>query len=113
MLENIPLFFVMTLWSHVHTNCKITTASGAASHITLELYNSRVMRHMTPYRKALTNYAAILPMPINAANKHTFCAIGRGSAHLHAQWQWVHQYHPQRCPTHPGHSPHASVCQSH
>jgi len=30
MLDNIHLFFVMTHWSHVHTNCKISTASGVA-----------------------------------------------------------------------------------
>src|SRR5882724_10239905 len=28
MLDNIPLFFVMTLWSHVHTNYKISIASA-------------------------------------------------------------------------------------
>ena len=44
-------------------------------HTTSELYNSRATRHMTPYWTALTNYTAILPMPINAANQHTFHEI--------------------------------------
>src|SRR5882724_11438235 len=45
---------------------------------TSELYNSGVTRHMTPYWMALTNYATIPPMPINAANQHTFHAIRQG-----------------------------------
>ena len=33
---------------------------------------------MTRYQMALTNYASIPPMPINAANQHIFHAIGQG-----------------------------------
>ena len=38
---------------------------------------------MTPYWMALTNYTAILPMPISAANQHTFHAIGQGDLPIH------------------------------
>src|SRR5882724_661639 len=54
-----------------------------AGRTTSELYDSGATRHMTPYRTALTNYTAILPMPINAANQHTFCTIGQGDLPIH------------------------------
>src|SRR5882724_8173114 len=44
MLDNIPLFFVMTLWSHVHTNCKITTALAANLSVLLSQCNSTCLR---------------------------------------------------------------------
>ena len=44
----------------------------------LELYDSGATQHMTPYRHLLSNYTAISPKSINAANKHTFQAIGCG-----------------------------------
>src|SRR5882724_1183563 len=46
MLDNIHLFFVMTSWSHVHTNYKISTALGAkCTPITLD--------HLTALRHGL------------------------------------------------------------
>ena len=49
------------------------------NHVTSELYDSRATRHMAPYKEALVNYTVIMPKPINAANQHTFHAIGQGN----------------------------------
>ena len=39
---------------------------------------------MTPDRHRLSNYCAILPKPINAANQESFSAIGEGEMTIHA-----------------------------
>ena len=56
----------------------VASTSTHTNHVTSELYDSGATRHMTPYKEALANYSVIMPKPINAANQHTFHAIGQG-----------------------------------
>jgi len=58
-------------------------STSHAIHVTLELYDSRATRHMTPYKEALMNYTLIMPKPINVANQHTFHTIAQGNLPIH------------------------------
>jgi transposase InsO family protein len=42
------------------------------------IFDSGASEHMTPHRHLLTEYKAIAPIPINAANNSSFNAVGRG-----------------------------------
>lgn len=53
-------------------------SAGAATSTTVELYDSGASQHMSPYRDRFINFKSISPHPIQAADKHTFEAIGRG-----------------------------------
>jgi hypothetical protein len=64
------------------TTVNITAATltkAVKGGLVTELYDSGATRHMTPYRDLLENYMAIIPKSINAVNKHTFQAVGRGN----------------------------------
>ncbi|KAI9450740.1 hypothetical protein BJY52DRAFT_1094481, partial [Lactarius psammicola] len=46
------------------------------------VFDSRCTAHISPYRELFTNYTPIDPIPITAANKTNFKAIGRGNMEL-------------------------------
>ncbi|KAJ7692753.1 hypothetical protein B0H17DRAFT_933795, partial [Mycena rosella] len=48
----------------------------------LEIYDSRASVHMTPSRHRLSNYRAIKPRGIIAANNQTLKAVGMGDMHV-------------------------------
>ncbi|KAJ7107821.1 hypothetical protein C8R44DRAFT_532952, partial [Mycena epipterygia] len=48
----------------------------------LEIYDSGASVHMTPSRHRLTNYRAIKPRGITAANNQTLDAVGMGDMHV-------------------------------
>jgi hypothetical protein len=50
--------------------------------VEIELYDSGVSRHMSPYAKRFINYCSIPPHLITAANKGTFYAIGTGDLRI-------------------------------
>src|SRR6267154_2494325 len=53
--------------------------SNTVTHTaTVELYNSGASQHMSPYHDHFINFKPISPHPIQAADKHTFKAIGKG-----------------------------------
>ncbi|KAG0698989.1 hypothetical protein DFH29DRAFT_877634 [Suillus ampliporus] len=45
---------------------------------TIELYDSGASQHMSPYQDHFINFRSISPHAIEAADKHTFNAIGQG-----------------------------------
>ena len=67
---------VETIW---HTRWR---PSGIPGGDVVELFNSGATRHKTPHKHLLENYRQISPKSINAANKHTFNAIGQGDMHI-------------------------------
>ncbi|KAJ7616175.1 hypothetical protein DFH06DRAFT_1013094, partial [Mycena polygramma] len=48
----------------------------------LEIYDSGATQHMTPARHRLTNFRAIEPRTIEAADKKRFDALGRGDMYV-------------------------------
>ncbi|KAG2051659.1 hypothetical protein BDR06DRAFT_889395, partial [Suillus hirtellus] len=44
----------------------------------IEFYDSSALQHMSLYRECFVNFKSIPLHAIEAANKHTFDAIGRG-----------------------------------
>ena len=64
----------------VCTSVDITmlAASGIPGGDIVKLFDSSATRHMTLHKHLLENYRQISPKSINAANKHTFNAIGQG-----------------------------------
>ncbi|KAG2133519.1 hypothetical protein BD769DRAFT_1323397, partial [Suillus cothurnatus] len=57
------------------TSARSSTATHGA---TIELYDSGASQHMSPYREHFLNFRSISPHPIQAADKQTFEAIGKG-----------------------------------
>jgi len=53
-------------------------ARSGGNEETIELYDSGASQHMSPYRHRFLNFKSISPHPIQAADKRTFDAIGRG-----------------------------------
>jgi hypothetical protein len=56
--------------------------TAAAPEEALDIYDSGASIHMTPSRHRLTNYRAIPPRSITAANNQTLNAIGMGAMHV-------------------------------
>ncbi|KAF8195171.1 hypothetical protein K438DRAFT_1587216, partial [Mycena galopus ATCC 62051] len=56
----------------------VTAAVTTAPEFELEIYDSGATQHMTPSRHRLTNYRAIQPRGILAADSKKFEAIGMG-----------------------------------
>ena len=48
----------------------------------VEIYDSGVSCHMSPYIEAFTDFTFIEPKPISAANNRTFKAVGKGSIQI-------------------------------
>ena len=72
-----------------HPYCPKTTLTGAVITGTAEtrkaesdLYDSGASRHMTPFHHRLINFTTIESRPIQAADKRTFHAIGKGDMHI-------------------------------
>ena len=66
------------------TEVEVTAAAGTSPaqpervRGTAELYDSGASRHMSPSRERFTAYQTIEPIPIKAANKGVFYAVGTG-----------------------------------
>ena len=60
----------------------LTSTNLISIGCTVKLFNSCATLNMTPHRALLTNFTAIPPNPISAANKHLFNAIGLGDLKL-------------------------------
>ena len=56
----------------------LVNIEGNVKGIQMELYNSGVLQHMSPYCDHFENYVPIAPKPITAADKCYFQAIGKG-----------------------------------
>jgi hypothetical protein len=59
-------------------------ADQATNSSSVEIYDSRCTKHMTPDRHRLINYREIPPKPISAANQESFSAIGMGDMFIYA-----------------------------
>ena len=53
-----------------------------AEGVQTELYNSRALRHMSPYQDHFEEYVTITPKSITAADKWYFQAVGKGNLHI-------------------------------
>ncbi|KAJ7602097.1 hypothetical protein DFH06DRAFT_1024225, partial [Mycena polygramma] len=56
----------------------VAAAVAVKAEHELEIYDSGATQHMTPSRHRLTNYTAIAPRRIVAADKQHFEALGKG-----------------------------------
>jgi len=75
-LNKVPEMPDGTLALEPATLAYIASTPMPTTCTTSELYDSRVMRHMTPYGDALVNHTTILPMPINATINTPFMQLG-------------------------------------
>jgi hypothetical protein len=63
----------------------VITAVKEAKSVCVELYDSSVMQHLSPYCEDFTTYWTLEPpLYLNAANKQQFPAVGMGSMVIHA-----------------------------
>lgn len=58
--------------------------TGSSDGLCIEVYNSGALQHMTPHHNCLSNFRAISPHPIHAANGQLFYATGEGD-------MWIRQ----------------------
>jgi hypothetical protein len=56
----------------------VESSNKAKSSPCVEVYNSRCMRHITPYHDAVDNFIKISLKSFWAVNKHNFTAVGMG-----------------------------------